>query len=357
MFFRLTAIEDHPCCKMQEVVESFFLNSVQNGRYSLNLFPLWVRPTLGGGTCTLSDKFSRVHNLLHGDGMDEAQRQGIYDQVRLTNHIKDLCDGSIPVPTNVVDWDSELGMAISELMFALYDSLDLAVFRRNGQAGQPTKEFYREFIKKNKHVCPFCGLAKFKNRKGARREDFDHYLYKAEYRLAAANMANLVPTCGVCNQDYKKTKDILADGAAFYPYGSIPTVKLAVDCTNYPAVDDFADTGTWSVSLELLTPDPAVAPKMHAWDRVYSIKQRLANEIAENGEDWMKEAADDVTHPLDGEGFRGLITSAKARAERRSQRRMEPAQIVRAAFYDFILNRANTVFVESFRRLLNASLT
>jgi hypothetical protein len=33
MFFSLTAIEDHPCCKMQEVVEHFFTSAgdVQGG--------------------------------------------------------------------------------------------------------------------------------------------------------------------------------------------------------------------------------------------------------------------------------------------------------------------------------------
>ena len=96
---------------------------------------------------------------------------------------------------------------------------------------------------------------------------------------------------------------------------------------------------------------------MQAWDRVYSIKQRLANEIAENGEEWMTETADELTQPVDPEGFKALINSAKTNAEKRSRRRMEPSQIVRAAFYDFILNRAKPRFVESFRQLLNASLT
>lgn len=356
MFFGLIPIENHPCCKMQDVVESFFRKSIQQEVYSRKLFPKWFRATLAHATCTLNEEFSKVHGLLHGRGVDQGQRQAIYDQVQLTNHIEELCEGSEPIPTNVIDWDSEMGKAISELMLALYASLDLAVFRRNGENGKPTKGLYAEFIKKNKYVCPFCGLGKFKNRKGARREDFDHYLYKADYPLAAANMRNLVPTCGVCNQDYKKTKDILADGAAFYPYASVPDVKLEVDCAIYPALDDFADTGTWAVNLELVARDPALAPKMKAWDRVYSIKKRLENEIAENAEDWMEEAADDLADHVDQEGFKELISSAKAKAERRSRRRMEPSQIVRAAFYDFMLTKADKVFVESFRRWLNASL-
>ena len=342
---------------MQAFLDSFFHNSIQQNVYSHKLFPKRFRATLANATCTLDGKFSKVHGLLHGQGVNQAQRQAIYDQVQLTNHIKELCDGSEPIPTNVIVWNSELGKAIAELMLALYASLDLAVFRRNGETGKPTHGLYGDFIDKNRYVCPFCGLGKFKNRKGARREDLDHYLYKADYPFAAANMANLVPTCGTCNQDYKKAQDILADGAAFYPYGSIPKVKLAVDCTSYPALDDFADTGTWSVSLQLLTPNPAAAPKMQAWDRVYSIKERLASEIAENGEEWITETADDLTQPVDPEGFKALIDSAKTKAEKRSQRRNEPSQIVRAAFYEFMLTKADNAFVESFRLLLNASFS
>lgn len=356
MFFGLIAIKSHPCCRMQAVVETFFRNSIRSSAYSDKLFPKWFRSTLAKRTCDLHAKFSKVYALLFGQGMDQSKRQAIYDQVQLTNQIKELCDGTITLLPTAVDWDSALGQSISELMLALYDSLDLAVFRRKGQTGQPTKGFYQEFVKKNRYVCPFCGLDKFRNRKGARREDFDHYLYKADYPLAAANMKNLVPTCGGCNQDYKRTQDILADGAAFYPYGSIPKVKLQIDCTTYPDPADFSDSGTWVVNLEPVTPHPDLVPKMQAWDRVYSIKERLRNEIEENGEEWITECADDLTHPLDQHGFKALITSAKAKAERRSQRRMEPSQIVRAAFYDFMANRADAAFVESFRRLVNASL-
>src|SRR6185369_7382359 len=97
----------------------------------------------------------------------------------------------------------------------------------------PTKELYTEFIQKNKYVCPFCGLERYKNVLGAKREDFDHYMHKSGYPLAAANLRNLVPACGICNQDYKGSKNILADGAAFYPYAEIPEVRIGVMCENF----------------------------------------------------------------------------------------------------------------------------
>lgn len=353
MFFGLVAIDDHPCCKMQELVESFFLASVDGDTFSIDLFPEWARATLRKKSCSLSSDFEKVHQLLHATDMDVARRRAIYDELTLINKIQALCDGTVTIPPTVISWISPLGVAIETLMVNLYDSLDLAVFKKEGESGKPTHQLYREFISKNKYVCPFCGLDQFKNRRGKRREDFDHYLHQSGYPLAAANMRNLIPTCGTCNQDYKKAQNILSDGAAFYPYAVIPPVQLEIGCEEYPATDNFDDGGRWSVKLELATPDPAVAPKMTAWNRVYSVKQRLENEVQEFCEEWMTEITDDLSTKVDEAKFAELIASAKGKAKEQGLRRMQPGQIVKAAFYDFILTKADKAFIESFRRLQN----
>lgn len=353
MFFGLTAIDDHPCCKMQELVEAFFLASVDVGAFSMDLFPEWARATLKKKSCSLSSDFEKVYQLLHANGMDVARRRAIYEEVILINKVQALCDGTATIPPSVIIWDSPLGQAIENLMLRLYESLDLAVFSRLGKSGKPTHQLYREFIKKNKYVCPFCGLDRFKNRRGKRREDLDHYLHKSAFPLAAANMRNLVPTCGACNQDYKKMQNILENGVAFYPYAVIPQVKLEIGCDQYPATDDFDDRGRWSVKLELVVPDPAVIPKMTAWNRVYSVKQRIENEIKEFCEEWMIEVADDLSGKVDEAAYKNLINAAKMKAKKQSQRRMLPGQILKTAFYDFILTKADKAFIESFRRLQN----
>jgi hypothetical protein len=113
------------------------------------------------------------------------------------------------------------------------------------------------------------------------------------------------------------------------------------------------DAGQWYVRLDPAQPDPAVTQKMTVWDRVYSIKERLEHEIQEFFEDWMTEVSDDQPQPVDQEQFIALIVSAKNKAIERSQRRMVPCQIIRAAFFDFMLTKAQDSFVESFRRLAN----
>lgn len=353
MFFGLLAVDDHPCCKMQEVAEIFFLRSIDNAVFSMVLFPEWFHATLKKKTCILSEKFQRVHALLYDVVVTEAGRQAVYDQLHSTNCIEELCEGAAQIHPNAIDWTSDLGKSIDSLMSSLYGSLDLTVFKRGKSKENPTHQLYDEFIKMNSYVCPFCGLAQYKNKRSVRREDFDHYLHSSKYPLAAANMRNLVPTCGICNQDYKRTNDILEDGKAFYPYSVIPAVKLEIDCQTYPEPSNFDDRGKWVVKLELLTPDAAVAPKLTAWNRVYSIRRRLEDEVTEFFEEWMDEVSEDHSAPVDNQEFLDLIASARNKATERSQRRMQPGQIVRVAFYDFMLGAAAATFIESFRQSLN----
>lgn len=355
MFFALIPIADHPCCRMQEVVEGFFLESIENSTFSIDLFPDWVRATLFKSTCSLSNEFGKVHDLLHANGIAAGFRRAIHDQLCVTNEIQKLCDGSKSLSTDVIDWKAPLGKAILALMLELYAALDLTVFRRaNTGTERPTHQLYSEFIKVNKHICPFCGLNRFKNRRGKRREDFDHYLHKSAFPLAAANMKNLVPTCGNCNQDYKKAKNILADGAAFYPYSAIPSVELTIDCASYPAVDDDSDRGSWIISLK--SSDPASSPKMSAWERVYSISERLRHEVLEHFDDWMEELRDEQKGKVDERQFAEILGSAKKSADNDSQRRVKPGQIIKAAFYEFMLHRADPNFLESYRIGMNAAL-
>lgn len=371
MFFGLSAIA-HPCCKMQEVVESFFCESIDQATFSANLFPDWIRTTIkqtgrqvttgnavdGCATSspnrtTLGDRFKAVHTQLHAGSMSSAKRRAIYDQMFATNQIEELCDGTRSLPANVIDWNSDLGLAINELMEALYNSLDLAVFRRQGQPGQPTHQLYTEFTATNYMVCPFCGLDRMKNPFGKSRGDFDHYLNRARYPLAAANLKNLIPTCDTCNKDYKKAKDILEDGMAFYPYSAIPGVRVQIDCAKYPAPGNTRDTGLWDVKIDLLVPNPKAEVKVRAWDRVYSIKKRLEDEIRQYSDDWMEEVSDSHPRPLSKQEFRELVASARSSAEARARRRMQPGQIVRAAFYEFILTKADGKFFESYLRNAN----
>lgn len=356
MFFKLEEISDHPCCKMQDMVEHFFHESIDNSDFSLSLFPDWFRSTLESSTCTLKREFEKVHVLLHAAGCTKSFREGIHSIVIDSNAIEEICDGDFVASVDSISWYSPLGIAIADLMDRLYDSLDLAVFRRNSSSSVARKELYSEFIKRNHYVCPFCGIGKYKNRLNDVREGFDHFLNKARYPLSAANMRNLIPTCGVCNEDYKKAKDVLANGAAFYPYRDVPPLQVSVNCMRYPAVSSLDDRGKWSVNISLVQPDPQFDAKLAAWDRVYCVKERLSNEVSEFFEEWMEEVGKQVTHTIDENGLRRAVEKARDYARDASARRMEPNQIIRAAFFEFLVNRADRNFFLSFRDLFNGRI-
>ena len=77
------------------------------------------------------------------------------------------------------------------------------------------------------------------------------------------------------------------------------------------------------------------------------------DEVAEFFEEWMTEVAEEHSEAIDPLAYVSLIETARDKAIENKSRRMQPSQIVRAAFYDFILTKANPAFVESFRYLQN----
>lgn len=346
MFFGLIAQPDHPCCKMQELLESFFRSSIDNGNFSNDLFPKWIHGNLKEqGSVerkTLSFLFKEVHKQLHASGVSEEKRQSVYDIVVSSNCIKDLCDAIEPCYDDPICWDSPLGISISKLMDELYDRLDLKIFEIKGQTQNPTHDFYSSFIRRNKYVCPFCGIGRYKNKRGTRREDFDHYLCRSLYPLSSANIANLVPSCGTCNQDYKKDKDILGNGSAFYPYDEIPKIRVEVKCVRYPSTSDLDDSGEWEVDLLLVEENPDCLQKVLNWDRVYSVKQRLRDEVAEFYKTWMRPIATHEGDEVD------LIEAERIRAAEAAIDRMEPGQILKEAFLSFMKESADRAFVRSF---------
>ncbi len=56
-------------------------------------------------------------------------------------------------------------------------------------------------------VCPYCGMNYFstigKNSRSLTTVSLDHYLPKAEYKMLALNIYNLIPCCRNCNSTFK----------------------------------------------------------------------------------------------------------------------------------------------------------
>jgi hypothetical protein len=352
LFFGLQYISDHPCCRMQDAIETFFRESIHNTAYGMHLFPVWYRDSLNNSP-KLNDEFESVFIDLQTE--DQNARQRIYDQVRNNNNIEEICIDINFQIDETINWGNPIGINIKNLLNRLYTALDHAVFKPPGCVLKPKKSYYNKFIEVNKYVCPFCGLDKYPNRRGKARSDFDHYIDKGSYPLTSANTKNLIPMCDLCNQDYKGTKDIITNNGyrtiAFYPYGDISTIDFRINCINEPV--DIDDKGKWEVFLQ--SDDANTNQKIENWNRVFEIKKRIIEEIEEFYEDWMEKFYEDCfTEKLNSiDELKNLLLEYSEKFIPRIKRKMEAGVIIHQAFYNFMAEDASDLFVSSYLDFFN----
>ena len=355
MFFNLEYINDHPCNKMQEVILSFFQESILQKNFGNHLFPDWFQPSIQNSK-KLKESFESVFNVLQNQNQDF--RQQLYNQIDNNNFIEEICDNTDFFLDSFLDWDSDLGQEMKELFSKkLYAALDKPVFRPKNCNKKPKKSYYEAFIKKNKNVCPFCGMEKFPNPRGKTRSDLDHYLNKARYPFSAANLKNLVPMCKECNQGYKKEKSVIDfEGnrtPAFYPFGEHPPIYLNVECQHFPKNID--DVISWKVTLS--SDENGLDSKIDTWDRVFEIKGRIKEELEEYYEDWMETF---VIDELSGQkklenlvDFRAKLLSYAEKQKEKMNIRIEVNTIIKHAFFSYMTSDAPDFFLNGFLELFN----
>lgn len=347
MFHPLQEINDHPCYEMQDILVAFFRESINETAFSKNIFPLRLRNNWNR-LSTFVDDLEELYNEIRS--LPLLTRQLIEKQFLNNNQVQTLCEQNLVDLEDSIEWKEELGGKISNLTGTCYLKLDLTLFRRTGCNLKPTKRYYQDFIRKNRMVCPFCGLNTYKNPNNIRREDFDHYLNKADYPFAAANMRNLVPMCVECNEAYKRDINIIFENlnrvVAFYPYGVVNGVDIEITCNNYPTIND--RKGRWSTNI--VPKNATEILKITNWDRVFHVKERMANEIKEYYQEWIDKAFHMVGfNDVAGEAnFRTFFANQALIAQESAYRKMEPREYLRSAFFDFIANHAEDVFVKSF---------
>ena len=354
MFYSLQQVSDHPCFAMQELIYSVFYNAIQDEPFGKNVFPYQFTKTksLWGYLRSIKDEFEKLYAVLLA--LDVSERKRIYSQLCDNNMIEIYCENKSIQPDNHLDFDKGIGKQIKDIVALCYKKLDLSHFRRPGCKIKPTHRYYRDYIKLNKSVCPFCSIESYKNPRSPRREDFDHYLCKSKYPLAAANMHNLVPMCNVCNQDYKKSEDMLYDNGkrveAFYPFSGYSGVVVEI----YSKLDPKPPYGrTWFVNL--VVNNPYENKKVKNWNRIFSIKSRLVNEINEFYEEWMELALDECTGKRFNSvnSFRIFMRKRSIIENKRSNRRNEPKALLKSAFFKFVEKKADDKFIESYIQMHN----
>jgi len=180
-------------------------------------------------------------------------------------------------------------------------------------------------------MCPFCGCEYFEP--GSARADLDHYLARAVYPYASANLENLVPMGKHCNQDFKGQVDILFDGgrrcAAYFPFGD--------DVANVD-LDDSDPLGDgrrpkWVVRL---APEDE---RTDTWDRVFGIKRRYAEILRRGYDGFLAEFSSQCSfmgaEPPSGKAE--LIAALEAYAEEQKRYGLADRAFLKAAVFKMLL--------------------
>lgn len=357
MFYSIEKISDHPCFTMQELIYSVFDNAVLGTEFGKEVFPAKFSATnrLWGYLRTLKDEFEKLYiKLLE---LDEVERKRICSQLCDNNMVELFCEDAAIIPDIHLDFEEGIGKDIKDIILLCYERLDLSHFKRPGCSLKPTHRFYRDYIKVNKTVCPFCAINSYKNPLNPRREDFDHYLCKSKYPLAAANMDNLIPMCTECNQDYKKNIDVLNENnnrvVAFYPFSQLAGVTIKI----FSLLDrEPPYYRRWSVKLA--PKNNSDIQKVANWNRVFSIEQRMVNEIIEYYEEWIQQALDE----RNGKKFTTIGTfrthmNKRSKVEiEKSERRNEPKALLKSVFYEYMQKDADDIFLDSYIKIYNESI-
>ena len=355
MLYGLKAVDDHPCFDMQELFNNLFFDHVFDKDFNDSVFPaIYTTQYLNG----YGKQFKKsVENLKAKLPKQKGKKKKLYSQFVNNNLIKLSCDNSAILPESNFNWSVGNSKILKDFMINCFESkLDTDPFKRPGCSDKPTHRFYKDFIKLNGSICPFCGLNQYKNIFGVQREDLDHYLYKGKYPLASVNMWNLVPTCSECNQGYKKAKDILFDGTvrkkAFYPYEDIAGVKVKLN------LDVSINTKTpdaWSVEV---TPSSVTdKEKVENWCRIYGIEQRYKNELAVEHDKWIERELIPRNSTFSGiDEFREFMSEKAKQHFEFYQLKIEPKAFLKKAFFEFVANDADDNFVCKFLLPFNARI-
>lgn len=283
MFYLIHKVDDHPCYNMQGILEVFFKQLLRGDIWDINnqhkeLKKVHQRSNFVPLLESLYNELAAHHVIV---------RCRIYQQFINNNQIEKLCNNTLEL-LDCISWDESIGKKIKALFLDCYPSkLDLGIFKKTGDKTNPTKKFYQEFIALNGHICPFCSILPHKHPFGRKRSDFDHYMDKAHYPLAALNMDNLIPMCTECNQDYKHTADILKnnDGirrAFLYPYSLKKPFSIKIESM-------VSDKLTWEFDVSIVS--DMKSKIVSDFENVFNIKDRMQRELNKRYDAWLMEEA------------------------------------------------------------------
>ncbi|MGB3946341.1 MAG: hypothetical protein WBM13_00030 [Bacteroidia bacterium] len=187
----------------------------------------------------------------------------------------------------------ELPAGIIPTVKALYDKLWEKVlgYKVVRDSCGTVKEHFNAFrVANTNSVCPFCGLDSLLCEHDDGRDDYDHYIPKAQYPFCSVNFNNLIPVCHNCNSKNKGQKDSpftpnsnpLTQRELYYPYAAIAGHSINVSITS--ANTDLNNPHSWILNVSCLP--AANNSKKDSWMEIYNIETRYKAKIAKDSYKW-----------------------------------------------------------------------
>ena len=218
--------------------------------------------------------------------LNQSTRSLIIQQIRDSNKIEEICDGSI-VPIRLDKTVKGLRWILREFFIKLYTQvIDGKAFR--DEYNTTLKEHFNEFRRVNSDttLCPTCGIGELKMSESKTRDQYDHFFPKALYPFSSVNFENLVLSCKECNSpDAKGEKDTVgvSTGHIFYPfnfYHKQLTVAFNIITDNSNPADI-----VWNIDFSCIPPKN---DEIQSWKSIYDIDIRYKDFVKGRVEKWYR---------------------------------------------------------------------
>jgi len=235
----------------------------------------------------INSKLTRI--FIAYQTLTAAEKSKVKRAYKNNNNIIGICNKRV----KPIKYD-ELPVSIKDPIESLYDELWDTVlnYKVVRDVCGTVKSHFNLFRKVNdKSVCPFCGLGSLLCEYDDGRDDYDHYLPKAEYPFISVNFLNLFPMCHNCNSKSKGQKDSpfipntnpLIQRSLYFPYdNSIYDHEIILNIKS--DVTDLNDDSTWELSIDC-KPEKNLEKK-NSWLEIFNIEKRYKSKIIKDSYKW-----------------------------------------------------------------------
>jgi 5-methylcytosine-specific restriction endonuclease McrA len=282
--------------KLHEFIVAFF-NRIENetGDFDMAFFEPDFRSIVKSHRKIVKQRCRDIYEAMKT--WPAGDRASFCEAIRKSNDIKGICQG-IVAPMKADQIPEGVRGLVKDLFINLYEQvLDGKSFSSKYKT---LKDHFDAFRKLNSDItlCPICGISQLKTQFDYSRDQYDHYLPKANYPLSAVNFENLMPICAECNSpNCKGSVDPIAasTGKLFYPYDAN---HKGIEIKFQILTDDIKmDNIEWGVNFAC--PDEK-HDEIQSWRTIYKIDSRYKGFVKGRIKKWYR-AYWEGTRPKDGD--------------------------------------------------------